>query len=117
MSVKITDNTAQLINDTTQRASIFLRVACDSIVNESTPNTPKDKGNLSRDTLKSVIGLHATVEWRKVYASYQEAGQRKDGSHKVKNYTTPGTGPHFAENAVLKISSQTDILAKLSHLI
>lgn len=29
------------------------------------------------------------------YASYQYYGMRQDGSHKVKNYTTPGTGPYW----------------------
>lgn len=33
------------------------------------------------------------------YAAYQERGMRADGSHKVRNYTTPGTGAHYLKNA------------------
>lgn len=33
------------------------------------------------------------------YAHYQEAGQRKDGSHRVRKYSTPGTGKHFLKDA------------------
>jgi len=29
------------------------------------------------------------------YAEYQYYGMREDGSHKVRNYTTPGTGPYW----------------------
>lgn len=35
----------------------------------------------------------------KEYAAYQEKGMRKDGSHKVKNYSTPGTGKGFLRGA------------------
>lgn len=33
------------------------------------------------------------------YAVYQEFGARRDGSREVKNYSKPGTGAHFLENA------------------
>lgn len=36
---------------------------------------------------------------RIAYAAYQERGMRADGSHKVRNYTTPGTGAHYLQNA------------------
>lgn len=115
--VKINDFTPNILNQTKQRASIFLRTACDQVTQLSTPNTPMDKGNLRRDIIKSVLGLHGEIEWRKVYAEYQERGSRADGSRKVKNYTTPGTGPHYAENAIKEVSAKTGIIAKLSHLI
>lgn len=37
--------------------------------------------------------------WRKVYAGYQYFGIRADGTHKVRNYTTPGTGKLWVEVA------------------
>lgn len=128
MSVKITDNTPLIKSQMKQRSSIFLRLACDNVVDNARPNTPKSSGvnkngskaasgNLRNDVLKQVNGLHGTVEWRKVYASYQERGMRADGSRKVKNYTTPGTGPHFAEKAVKKTVENTNIIAKLAHFI
>ena len=33
------------------------------------------------------------------YAAYQERGERFDGTHKVRNYTTPGTGSKYLLNA------------------
>lgn len=33
------------------------------------------------------------------YASYQHRGMRRDGSHRVKRYTTAGTGKKFLEDA------------------
>lgn len=40
------------------------------------------------------------VEIDKEYASFQEAGVRRDGSHVVKKYTTGGTGKGFFKRAI-----------------
>lgn len=37
--------------------------------------------------------------WDTVYALYQWYGIRADGTHKVKNYTTSGTGKQWVEKA------------------
>ena len=37
--------------------------------------------------------------WDTVYALYQWFGIRADGTHPVKNYTTPGTGKQWVEKA------------------
>ena len=37
--------------------------------------------------------------WDSVYALYQWFGIRADGTHKVRNYTTPGTGKQWVEAA------------------
>lgn len=37
--------------------------------------------------------------WDTVYALYQWFGIRADGTHKVKNYTTSGTGKQWVEKA------------------
>lgn len=37
--------------------------------------------------------------WDTVYAAYQWFGMRKDGSHVVRHYTTPGTGKQWVELA------------------
>lgn len=34
------------------------------------------------------------------YARYQYYGIREDGTHKVENYTTPGTGPYWDKRMV-----------------
>lgn len=110
MSVRVTDNTTKILNDKKQAASIFLRNVSEEIIRISTPNTPKDTGRMRDDILKSVVGLKGKVKWVKSYAKYQEIKQ-------FKNYTTPGTGPHFAENAVKQVVKLTNSIAKKSGLI
>ena len=37
------------------------------------------------------------------YAAFQERGRRFDGSHVVKNYSTPGTGAHYLGAAAKQV--------------
>ena len=117
MSYKITDNIDLIKSQTTQRSSTFIRLVAENILDIAKPNTPKKLGNLSRDVLRRVQRLHGEIEWRKAYAQYQERVARADGSRRVKKYSTPGTGPHFAKNAVEKAVQNTIILARLAHLV
>lgn len=57
---------------------------------------PMDIGNLrtNADIQPS------SITYESPYASYQYYGQREDGSHKVVNYTTPGTGPYWDRRMV-----------------
>lgn len=110
MSVKVIDNSPQIRNSTTQKLNIFLRLMTDEIVNDSTRGTPKRKGNLRQDIVKQVLGLGATIIWGKNYAARQELTQ-------FRNYTTPGTGPHFAENAVRGGANKLVKIAKQAGLI
>ena len=57
-------------------------------------------GNL-RESGKVVKGENDVfyLVWDTVYALYQWYGVRADGSHKVRNYTTPGTGKQWVETA------------------
>ena len=52
---------------------------------------PMDKGDLRTNVLVN----YDTITYQSPYATYQYYGVREDGSHKVKNYTTPGTGPYW----------------------
>lgn len=49
--------------------------------------------------------LHHQVIADTEYAAYQEEGQRKDGTHVVKKYTTPSTGKDFLKGAGDKVTS------------
>lgn len=102
MSAKVKDNTTQLLREIEINASVALRLMCDAVVVDSTPNTPQDKGNLRRDILKQVLGLSGKITWAKNYAVFQESKQ-------YRSYTTSGTGPHFAENAVKKVVKDQDV--------
>lgn len=57
---------------------------------------PKDEGNLR--TIVQI--LPSKIVYEMPYARYQYYGVREDGSHRVQNYTTPGTGSHWDEKMV-----------------
>ena len=57
---------------------------------------PYKSGDLMKETKSKKLGLlkyRVTVD--KEYASYQERGKRKNGTHVVRKYTTPNTGRNF----------------------
>jgi hypothetical protein len=110
MSYTITDYSKQFENNTIQKANLFLRMMAEEMVRTSTPKTPKKSGRMRMDILKSVLGLKGKIVWGKDYAKYQETKQ-------FKNYTTPGTGPHFAENAVMSSIKLTNSIARKVGLI
>lgn len=57
---------------------------------------PMDTGNLRTNVdIKS-----DSITYESPYAKYQYYGMRQDGSHKVKNYTTAGTGPYWDKKMV-----------------
>lgn len=52
---------------------------------------PMDEGNL-----RSNVSIDSnTITYESPYARYQYYGIREDGTHEVKNYTTPGTGTYW----------------------
>lgn len=110
MSYKIVDYTNKIIGDTEQKSSIFLRNIAEEIVKVAKPNTPKDTGRLRSDVIKQVLGLKGKIIWSKNYAIYQETKQ-------YRNYTTGGTGPHFAKNAVKEVVTKINSIARKSGLI
>jgi hypothetical protein len=111
MSVKYTSFIKPIDASLKQKFSMFLRLMEDEVIDISTPKTPKRTGRLRSDILKQVLGLKGKIKWGKDYAARLETMQ-------FKNYTTPGTGPHFAERAV-KLAAETktvDILRKVGDL-
>ena len=49
------------------------------------------------------------------YAEYQYYGQRYNGTHIVKNYTTPGTGPYWDRR--MASAEMSDIINEVQSLI
>lgn len=109
MSVRYTDNTAKIISDTAKGANLAVRFMLDDIDRSAFPITPKREGNLRRDILKSVLGTKGTITWGKRYAIYQESKQ-------YANYTTPGTGPHYAEKSVHKVADNYQVYFKKANI-
>lgn len=105
MAYKITDNTNNVKNGLRQKSSLFLRTFAEQVVVASTPKTPRKTGRLRADVLKQVLGLSGKIVWGKNYAGRQESTQ-------FRNYTTPGTGPHFAEDAINKMVRETESIAR-----
>ena len=101
MSVNITDNSSQIQASIQSKLGLFLRAIIDDVDKTADPATPKDTGDLRNLKKKQVLGLRGTIKWERSYAARQETTQ-------FKNYTTPGTGPHFAENAVREVLGRTD---------
>lgn len=57
---------------------------------------PMDTGNL-----RTIVDIKSnSITYESPYARYQYYGMREDGSHKVRNYTTPGTGPYWDKRMV-----------------
>lgn len=95
MPVKITDNSAQIMFDTQNKISIINRLLIEDIHFRSVPVTPMKTGDLRLKVRKSNEGMSSTISWVAPYATYQESKQ-------YRNYTTAGTGPHFAKKSVQK---------------
>lgn len=72
----------------------------DRIQEQADPYTPKRTGDLRFYVKKYSTGDHGDITWTMKYSAYQERGSNPDGSRPVRNYTTPGTGPWYAKNAV-----------------
>lgn len=108
--VSITDNTAKIFFEDTQNAALAIRYMLDAIDFTANPRTPKREGNLRKDILKTVVGTKGSIKWQKNYAYFQEAKQHG-------RYTTPGTGPHYAENAVRQVVDHADVYFKKARLI
>lgn len=51
--------------------------------------------------LRTLVELKPdSITYASPYARYQYKGMREDGTHVVKNYTTPGTGPYWDKRMV-----------------
>lgn len=109
-SAKVTDNTGAVKNQLLVKSNIFLRLMGDSIGKIADPNTPKKTGRLRMDRVVQVLGTHGKIVWGKDYAARMEQVQ-------FKNYTTAGTGPHYAEDAIEKAVQDTARIAKIAGLI
>jgi hypothetical protein len=103
MSVRVTSN--RLLNEmeVKNRTGLALRFMLDAIQEQATPFTPKRLGNLRADVVKQVVGTRGMIGWEKKYAGRME----KDET--IVHYTTPGTGPHYAENAVKIVTEKAPL--------
>ena len=79
---------ARLGIDTGGKVHAFFTETCYKTMDKY---VPKDEGNL-----RTIVDIQTDkIVYESPYARYQYYGMRDDGSHVVKNYTTPGTGPYW----------------------
>lgn len=109
MAFRFVDNTAQVKQQIHRKGSLMLRRMLDGVEKAADPQTPKDTGDLRMNKLKQVLGLKAVIQWRQKYAAIQETKQ-------FQNYTTAGTGPHYASKAVKKVSGELPKYAREADL-
>lgn len=105
MSVKYIDYTIPLEIKNSRAVNLAIRYMLDGVDQEAFRNTPKKRGELRKDIYKQASANSGKIQWRERYAAVQEAGSIK--GTRIRNYTTPGTGPKFAENAVKKVVSNS----------
>lgn len=66
---------------------------------------PVDTGGMKSETRHFKSNTNKwRVEIDKEYASYQERGIRRDGTHRVSHYTTAGTSAGFFMRSIMAIS-------------
>lgn len=76
------------------KMSIALREGARDILVKSRNRAPLDKGGLRNEPnpIEMINPLKWRISYNKAYAAYQHRGARRDGSHRVRNYSTSGTG-------------------------
>lgn len=84
----------------TQLPQEFIKVYKRNVI----AGTPRKTGALRRSIITQATGTRAEIGWRVPYAQAQEDGGARGRTYS--NYTTRGTGPHFARNAFMATSSQ-----------
>lgn len=66
--------------------------------------------------LRTIVDLtSSTITYEMPYAHYQYIGMREDGTHVVKNYTTPGTGTYWDKRMVS--AEMQDIVKEVQNYI
>ena len=75
----------------------FMTETCYKAMDKYVPRRVGSDGGTLRDNVELT---NNTITYQTVYAGYQYYGQRRDGTHKVKNYSTPGTGPYWDKRMI-----------------
>lgn len=104
------DNSKAWLAVQEQNLSNAITAMADGVMKNAMIRVPKKKNTLKNSARVNKVNAYT----REIifggkgvkYAMYQERGERADGTHKVRNYTTPNTGKHYlqdaGENAVRK---------------
>lgn len=115
--VRVESRIPQFRMSTKQAADLMLAKMRNDAYVLSQAKVPQRDGDLAasgkqerRKMLSHRVSYGETL--RDPRAAYQERGSRKDGSHKVKRYTTAGTGKDFLKNAADNVINKSTQYAK-----
>ena len=106
--MKIIDNTARILskNERVKDRSLAYAAQDIEVIVKTGGKTPLKQGHLrGRTRHDKVSNSRYRIVIPVSYAAYQERGSRADGTHKVRNYTTPGTGKGFLQSAVKSVAN------------
>lgn len=120
MAVIVKTNRAKWAQAVRQASETATYALAEQMLQDSEKFVPYSGGSVQsagglRESGKVVKGESGTMYlvWDTVYALYQWFGIRKDGTHPVRNYTTPGTGKLWVEEAKKRYGSRwKDIINK-----
>lgn len=95
------NNTLSVLRAYGNMSARAVRSMAEDVVKVSNPKTPhsgtRGGGLRSQRRIEQVTPESYRIHWESPYAEYQNRGSRRDGSRRVRNYTTPGTGAGFVE--------------------
>lgn len=101
MSVQIKTNRAAWKAALEKAADKAVDALANQMMNDSLDYIPTDGENNLRDIgrIENDGSGERSLVWDNVYAGVQWFGAWKDGTHQIKNYTTPGTGKAWVDQA------------------
>ena len=92
-------NVRYVVSKTELGMEMAIRLALEDIRRTAEPMTPMKTGELRSSAI--IRQNEGVVNWTADHAEILEQKQ-------FQNYTTPGTGPHFAEKAVRQVNERFD---------
>lgn len=100
--VTLTDKSGLWFDHEMEKIDAVLESMSRATINEADMRVPFKNGTL-RDSHRIIKGHKAVAiiygGGPIRYGGYQERGKRRDGTHVVKNYTTPGTGKEYLQTS------------------
>lgn len=93
-------------------AHAYFTELCYKKMNDFVPMSEGD----SKGSLRGNVNLKVdSITYESPYASYQYFGKRKDGSHVISHWTTPGTGPKWDKKMIS--ADMVDIVKEVTQYI
>lgn len=100
MGLRIEDNSKRFERESDKAMDSAVGRMAKDVKQISQVKVPFKKGDLQKSADIEDRGIaKRRVSYDKKYASYQERGERADGGHKVRKYSTPGTGKNYLSDA------------------